>query len=638
MEIPIYPLTTNPLTSMQRLLVFSYFAGVLSSGTAYVLASDADAYSDGDALSLLQLKTSKVSHNSTSNSNAMVARPGSGHPFGCTGRSIAENHVICSMYGDPHVVAHFPGGKEFNLFGIGWHWLAKSKDGSFQAQGFVRHVQPGQWATLTHVVMKFGDNMVFIDRDRPDGDPRLPWAQTYYINGKRMDESKSPLEIGSLYWASKKGAGQLEETAADTWTGAETWGDTNRLEEQAKRFSQNKHDGSSDEHRLSCWEMGQVSVWTTFEDWLDEKNLGPWRDPMLWDLEGSPDFLDTEFPSACQGSQVKVEPADMLVTVAQNDKVCSDNGVAKDECAAPDPPVEPLTAEQLCEKNAVDITHAQDLCSDQKVHGDTIFADCIYDVCCSVDEKAQLLAVAGAEMEEATRNSEAKCAVSTESCVPCTLCMTATEVDLSNVVQNNLGGVGPDAGAEEIRYSNAITLDGQALDVVLTVESEYKTPKPSKNGARGAFGIFTMKAKQSTDFKFTFVDSGSGSPVAVKDLALTFYDLDEGKAGKQKESISACNAAEVYTTSDTELIPTVAGSCRTYASSTKGTGKDNPQRPDELTRTQAARSVTFEFHSRASITFTAAVGATGRSPRPVMFSFNPQVACGASDSDVRCDK
>lgn len=298
----------------------------------------------------------------------------------------------------------------------------------------------------------------------------------------------------------------------------------------------------------------------------------------------------------------------------------------------------PLTAEQLCEQNDVEFTHAEDLCSDQKAHGDTIHKDCIYDVCSSVDEKSRLLAVAGAELESATLNSEAKCAVSTEHCMPCTICATSTEVDLSNVVQNNLGGLGPDEGAEEIRYANAIILDGRTLDVVLTAESEYKTPKPTRNGAKGGFGVFTTKAKTSTDFKFTFVDSSDGSPVAVKDLALTFYDMDEGKKGRQKESISVCNSEEVYTTSDTELSSTKTGSCRTYTSSTRGTGKDNPQRPDELTRTQAARSVTFEFHSKASLTFTAAVGPAGRSPRPVLFSFKPQVACGAVDSEVRCDQ
>jgi len=500
--------------------------------------------------------------------------------------------------------------------------------------------------------MKFDDNVVYIDRDQQEI-PGYPWKQTYYINGVKHDESETPIELGSLYWANRAGTGELEEGAVDTWDGSASVRDNraNGRFTKNKMFTPSGHDDHEattiDMSRLSCWEMRQVSIWTTYESWISTADPpGVWRTdglntpyggPMLFDVEGSPDFLDTTV-GACAGQSTKVDPTEMLATVEQNAKACRENFLEEADCAAPDPPEVPLTAEQLCEQNDIDFQHAEDLCSDQRAHGDTIFADCTYDVCSSVDEKAQLLAVAGADLEAATLNSEAKCDVSTEHCLPCTICATSTEVDLSNVVQNNLGGLGPDAGAEEIRYANAIMLDGKSLDVVLTAESEYKSPKPTKNGAKGGFGIFTLKAKQKTDFKFTFLDSNTGSPVAVKDLALTFYDMDEGKKGRQKETVSVCNAEEVYTTSDTELVSTKTGSCRSYSSTTRGTGKDNPARPDELTRTQAARSVTFEFHSKASLTFSAAVGPAGRSPRPVMFSFKPQVACGAVDSEVRCDQ
>jgi hypothetical protein len=393
--------------------------------------------------------------------------------------------------------------------------------------------------------------------------------------------------------------------------------------------------------------MGKVSVWTAYENWQDSDQsdkiwVGPWNDPMLFNMEGAEDFLDTEF-GACAGQNLKVDPTEMLVTKEQHQKICEDNNLNNPNhlnnagCGQdPDPPVVPPTAEELCAQNSVDISHAEDLCADQRIHGDVIYNDCIYDVCASFDEKARLAAVAGAELEAATLNSEATCAVSPDKCHPCTLCDTATTVDLTNVVQNNLGGLGPDSGAEEIRYANAISLDGQSLDVVLTAEGVYQTPKPQKNGNKGNFGVFTMKSDQTSDFKITFQDSVSGSPVSVKDIALTFYDLDEGKVGKLKETVSACNPAEVYTTSNTELIPAVAGSCHSFSSSTKGTGKDNPQKPDELTKTQADRSVTFEFHARASLIFSAAVGRASRAPRPVMFSFHPAIACGASDSDVNC--
>jgi len=562
--------------------------------------------------------------------------------------------VTCSIYGDPHVVKQYNAGRPpYDLEGTGWHWLAKSTDGSFKAQGFIRQRSPGAWATLSHVVMKFGENLVYIDRDQQDI-PGMPWKQTYYINGVKREESETPLEVGSLYWVNRAGKADADSLGQDVWEGSheaiKDWRGRGRFTKNKIYLPTGHIDeeaSTEDFSRLSCWESGQVSIWTAYEDWISTADPpGQWRTdglnvpygaPMLFDLEGSADFLDLEV-GACGGQSTKVDPTEMIATVEQNEKACGENNLEAADCAAPDPPEIPLTAEQLCNQNDLDISHAQDLCADQQAHGDTILQDCIYDVCSSVDETSRLMAVAGAELEAATLNSEAKCEVNKDQCLPCTICATSTEVDLSNVVQNNLGGLGPDAGAEEIRYANAITLDGKTLDVVLTAESEYKTPKPTKNGAKGGFGIFTLKAKQSTDFKFSFVDSTSGAPVAVKDLAVTFYDMDEGKRGRQKESISMCSAQEVYTTSDTELVSTKTGSCRTYTSSARGTGKDNPQRPDELTRTQAARSVTFEFHSKASLGFTAAIGPAGRSPRPVMFSFKPQVACGAVDSDVQCDQ
>merc|ERR1719337_536864 len=123
-------------------------------------------------------------------------------------------------------------------------------------------------------------------------------------------------------------------------------------------------------------------------------------------------------------------------------------------------------------------------------------------------------------------NPEATCIVNAASCKPCDICSESTSVDLSNVVQNNLGGLGPDTGAEEIRYKNAIDLNGRKVDVVLTAEGEYHTPKVSKNGYSGTgFGRFLMRAKSSTEHLISFVDAATGAPVGVKDLAITFYDL-----------------------------------------------------------------------------------------------------------------
>jgi len=124
--------------------------------------------------------------------------------------------------------------------------------------------------------------------------------------------------------------------------------------------------------------------------------------------------------------------------------------------------------------------------------------------------------------------------------------------------------------------------------------------------------------------------------VSIPDISLTFYDLDEARNRLQRETITACGVEEVYVTEDTELLYTSSGTCHSFQSSVVGTGADNPKTASELTKTQAARSVTYEFHSRASINWRADVSGNRWSPRPILFSFEPQVACGASDSETQC--
>lgn len=510
--------------------------------------------------------------------------------------------------------------------GVGWHWMAKSKDGSFQAQAFLREPEctsPPVFcrtvSTMSHLAFKFGDQTLFIDRDLNE---HQEWAMTYYWNGEEVDTASTPKEIGDVYWVGDASRTQLQQTSATRAAG---------------RYA------AQENSRKSCFEFGnKVSVWTNWNTWM-AANLGPYAHWAMFELEGELDFLDPGYGRCAGTSGVdavkKVEAAEILVTKDQNDKVCRDNKLSEHECVEPDPPLPPVpkTTEEVCEANEVTFSHAEELCADQQAHGKDIYDGCLYDVCASNTPEAELNAVAGAELEAMVSNPEAKCVVKSDLCEPCDICASATSVDLSNVVQNNLGGLGPGTGEPEIRYKNAMDVDGRKIDVVLTAESPYKSPKPNKNGNTGdGFGRLLLWPKASTDFKFVFQDAATGEPVAVKDVALTFYDLDEAKNSLQRETVSVCGAKEAYTTADTELEHKTTGLCHSFTSTTKGTGKDNPTKPDDLTRAQAARSVTYEFHSKASITFTAQLSRKGRNPRPFLFSFASPVACGTAEAETQC--
>lgn len=570
-----------------------------------------DQFDDG--LSLLQLRARQNS------SQQPVLY--SGHAFGCEKGTRAENVISCGLWGDVHQHKSYQEARIHqnpDINGQGWQWIAKSKDGSFQMQGFWQ--QPAHWSTLTAIAIKMGDHKVFLDRVLSNFGGRPHWAWRNVWDGEEeIAGTSTPLTKDDAYWmnyANIGGHNFRQHGAAGTFNAAAGF--------------------AGFPYGLSCYQYKtDVAMWTSYMGWQNP-NLGPYAQPIAIEVEGSVDFLDAEF-GACARNAQKVAPEDMLVTKEQNDKVCSDNKISADQCEHPVVPPPPLTKEEQCEQAGVEYAHAEALCEDQKAHGEDYFESCTYDVCASADEQAQLLAAAGAELDAALNNPEATCINKPDLCLPCSICSQATSVDLSNVVQNNLGGAGPAAGDEEIRYKNAIDVDGKKVDVVLTAENTYSTPKSSVNGVTfGGFGRFTMRTKTSTKFKFSFLDAETNEPVAIQDLALTFYDMDQGKKGKQQESVSACGAQEVFVTSDTELELESDGVCHTLTSTERGSGKDNPERPDELTKVQAARSVTFEFHKRASISFEASISASGKNPRPFLFSFVPQVACGASDAETQC--
>lgn len=551
----------------------------LASGSEDASLGFNDAVPDDEHLSLLQLRAAPQ-QNQTFRSGR------SGVRYGCRGQ-VAVDTMKCGYWGDVHQQELYRGGSGPDFNGMGWYWIAKSKDGSFQAQAFIRQGDPpAAWSTVSHHAYKFGDKIVFVDRDNNVG---RGWLFTHYINGEKV--VRPNMDLDPFYMR------------------------------------------SSDQN--ACIDYPGVAVELSYSRWMGA-NLGPYAEWTRMDLEIERSLADENF-GQCAGHTVKVDPGDILVTKEQNDKICRENKMTDAQCTDPAPPAPPLTKEELCEQNGIAMQHAEDLCADQQAHGNGIYEGCLYDVCASDGPEAEENAAAGAEEEAQFVNPEAKCVVASDNCDPCDICAAAVTVDLTNVVQNNLGGAGPDGGAEEIRYKNAMDLNGKKVDVVLTAQGEYITPKPEKNGVTGdGFGRFLMKLKASTDFQFQFQDADTGEPVAVKDVALSFYDMDEAKDDRQRETVTVCGAKEAYVTANTELDHKATGVCHSFSSTVKGTGKDNPKEIDAITRTQAARTVTYEFHSRASITFSAALSRSGRNTRPFLFAFSPAVACGASDQDNRC--
>lgn len=291
------------------------------------------------------------------------------------------------------------------------------------------------------------------------------------------------------------------------------------------------------------------------------------------------------------------------------------------------PPVAPPAppAKEQCEQNDCSWVEAQQRCSSLQ-DDDVLYGDCLQDFCVECDEGAAEDFVE----EEEDEHPKPICVAGAPECTPDAVCTTAVKMNTLTVTQNNLGGVGPDAGAEEIRYSNAAVVKGRAVDLVVTTDSDFKTNKASRNGNAGPFGIVNVKCGTSVTVTMKVVDSENGQPVTLDTVAVTWYDLDEGKKGKGRASVTTCGSTGAIISENTELTVKRQGQCSTSTSSVAGTGKDNPTSPKTLDAVQIARAVTLPFKGVSEWTSTLSL-AKGHKGRNFLFAIEPSVACGLSN-------
>jgi len=323
--------------------------------------------------------------------------------------------------------------------------------------------------------------------------------------------------------------------------------------------------------------------------------------------------------------------SDSLFSNADHERICDycqaynqrsgNANVRALKCAKPPPVPPPPPAKKECEDNGCSWTHAQQLCSSLQ-GDDVLYNDCLFDFCLECDDDAAIQFVA----EDEDENPDPICVAGAPECAPEEVCNNVVKMNTLTVTQNNLGGVGPDEGAEEIRYGNAAVVNGKTVDLVLTTDGEFKSSKPSKNGNAGAFGVLNVKCGSSVSVTMKVVDAETGAPVTLDAVALTWYDLDEGKKAKGRATVTTCGSTGAIVSENTELTVVREGDCSSATSSVAGTGKDNPKSPHQLDSVQVSRSVTLPFKqvSEFSSTLSLAKGSKGRN---FLFALEPSVAC-----------
>jgi len=180
----------------------------------------------------------------------------------------------------------------------------------------------------------------------------------------------------------------------------------------------------------------------------------------------------------------------------------------------------------------------------------------------------------------------------------------------STLTHNNIGGMGPDSGVENMRYShvgnrtvfNKNEEQTKAFDLIVKASSGYKAQKQETNGLSGSYGIVNLAAPSSTDLSFSFEDSETGEPVTLEAFHFSVFDIDQSKKAQEKMQVGGFNSYTVYPHS--EVHQEITGDGRTLFKSTAiGHLCDNPKDPlalgevtcKEQTVDQRKRAVTFVY-------------------------------------------
>ena len=219
------------------------------------------------------------------------------------------------------------------------------------------------------------------------------------------------------------------------------------------------------------------------------------------------------------------------------------------------------------------------------------------------------------------------------------LSLCERSLKFNNVLRNNLGGAGPDAGEEGILFGGVLP----GKDLLVSSTSSY-TPNmlnPSggvlRNGARQGFGVINMASGSSVDLSFTLRDSITGAH-SPDSFVVSFFDGDHGMSHESREIVTISKMSNFIVDDNTELEITetatddasLAGGVgvATFTSTLRGTKEDNPLSPLALSDLQKQRSVEVYFENRAKFDVTfAATGYVNPQGRNMMFAGASTLTC-----------
>jgi len=203
----------------------------------------------------------------------------------------------------------------------------------------------------------------------------------------------------------------------------------------------------------------------------------------------------------------------------------------------------------------------------------------------------------------------------------CNSTLGGTVLSINKPTSNNLGGMGPEPGTEEIRYPSVTTSDGKPVHLIITAGDTYHSANDGFKAKRTNGNDFVAKyngdkyredvmaigslAKGDFTFTFSFVND-EGEPVVIPFLPMTFFDLDGSTlaeaGGKSYEVVTTADSAGMeYIKGSRVQHHCAAGFCTAESAKVEIKIPDNF---DELSPETKKAAVTFFFKGKSSFDIT----------------------------------
>jgi len=216
--------------------------------------------------------------------------------------------------------------------------------------------------------------------------------------------------------------------------------------------------------------------------------------------------------------------------------------------------------------------------------------------------------------------------------VPADPCAGFAFLNMTTVVHNNLGGKGPDSGAEGIVFRGVDQGRGETnreILLIVNASGDYQPNSARQNGFNGAYMTINLRGGTHVQLHMRVVDAFTGQPMTLPKQEMTFFDLDTGDNGQNTEYIKIRGYTSATLTTNTELRRTEEDGFTRFTASTVGTGDDNPHDPLALTIQQKNRAVTLEFQPLGELDAELGCSA-GPHPRYFTFVGRPSLVCATT--------